>query len=647
MKKFSRTIIFANVMFALLFSSSLMNEVRADSQKEGKNAYRVLYSAEISTLNYLEASVYDEYMIAANVIDSLVEYDAYGNVLPCLAESWEYNEDRTQWTFHIRKGVKWIDNSGQEKAEVTAHDWVTTAHYVNDAAHGSENQYIYNTGAVVKKARDYFDYTNYMLVSENGSLTKDSEGNDIEKVPEILPEEIGVEAADDYTLVYTLESPCPFFLSLLSFSAYLPSYGPFVEECGEDFGMDAEHLLYCGAYVISEYEPQERRVLTKNETYWDKENIFIDEIRFTYNAEATAISLDMYRQGAVDYAQVSTDILEAVLEDEMGDQVHNLRVDSSYSFFYCFNFDPRFDEEYEPENWELAVNNESFRKSIQYGLDKVREISAQDPYYPEEILNNTITPVDFVAAGGKDYTQYEPLKEYTMGESFDEEAALFCKAQAMEELTKAGAVFPVKILMPYNNSTPNWAKECQIVEQQLENLLGTDYIDVITVAGPESGFLSATRRCGNYGLLLCNWGADYADPKTWTEPFSAGSDYNFWDQSTNKNIVALFEDYSKLTAQASEIYDNDEMRYGLFAEAEAMLIEHSIVIPLRVARQDTCYVVDDLNAYEGEYVPFGHASYKYKFKKLYDSSMSMEEFAKAREEWETAREKALEERNKE
>ena len=81
----------------------------------------------------------------------------------------------------------------------------------------------------------------------------------------------------------------------------------------------------------------------------------------------------------------------------------------------------------------------------------------------------------------------------------------------MAELTEAGCTFPVKVLMRYNPTTTNWADECQLVEQQLENLLGTDYIDIIVQAGPETGFLSAVRHTGDYGLMKCNWGADFSD----------------------------------------------------------------------------------------------------------------------------------------
>ena len=67
----------------------------------------------------------------------------------------------------------------------------------------------------------------------------------------------------------------------------------------------------------------------------------------------------------------------------------------------------------------------------------------------------------------------------------------------------------------------------QLVEQQLEGLLGTDYIDVVIQQGNES-FLTMVRRAGNYGITLCNWGADYSDASAYVvDPFNEDSSYSF------------------------------------------------------------------------------------------------------------------------
>lgn len=157
--------------------------------------FRTLYSSEVETLNYLVSYSAVDTALSANVIDALVDYDSYGSILPGLAESWESNEDMTEWTFHLREGAGWYDWQGNFYAPVTADDWVASAQYVNDAANDSAIQYMYATGSVVEKAQDYFDYTDYQLHPEYYDSTP----------RKVDASEIGVRAKDDYTLVYTLE----------------------------------------------------------------------------------------------------------------------------------------------------------------------------------------------------------------------------------------------------------------------------------------------------------------------------------------------------------------------------------------------------------------------------------------------------------
>ena len=75
--------------------------------------FRKMYSGEVTTMNYLVTGSTNDLIIPANVIDTLVEYDAYGAIKPALAESWETSEDGLTWTFHLREGVKWYDYTGK------------------------------------------------------------------------------------------------------------------------------------------------------------------------------------------------------------------------------------------------------------------------------------------------------------------------------------------------------------------------------------------------------------------------------------------------------------------------------------------------------------------------------------------------------
>lgn len=611
--------------------------------------YRTLYASEVTTLNYLITGQNNELSIAANVVDGLVEYDAYGNVEPALATSWEQNDDATVWTFKIREGVMWVDKDGKEVAPVTAHDWVSAAHYACDAKNDSST--FYTMSGVIAGADDYYDWTAYQMAlatatdgtDENGNAVKlvineDGEEEVLEEVPEASAENIGVKALDDYTLEFTLASPRPYFISMVSFGPYMPVNGEFLDQCGDKFGTSNEYLLYCGAFVLSTYQPQQQRVLTKNASYWDKDNVFLDAIQMTYNAEASSISATMYQSGEVDQADVSSNLLSAMMADPAtADLIHPTRSDTSYSYWYLFNFDPNFDKEYEPENWKKAVNNENFRKSIVHAFNRMPALATNDRIDPESLKSNTITPAAFASAS-KDFAYYGDLAAYTEGDNFDEALALEYKQKAMDELTAAGATFPVKMLMCYNPTTSNWAEECQVVEQTIENVLGTDFVDIIIQAGPETGFLGAIRRTGNYAFMKCNWGADYADPETWTDPFTyyeSGnqSSYSFIYKSEDPTTKALYAEYMELVDAAKAITDDLDARYEAFAKAEAFLLDHAFAIPFSISSRS--YQMCNLNVFEGQYASFGLANQRYKDQHLYDTSMSLEQFQAAYADWQS------------
>ena len=608
-----------------------------DNTGSQKSIYNIVYLAEIGTLNYLSTDTEVDYALCSNLVDSLVDYDKYGNVVPGLAESWSSNDDMTVWTFNIRKGVKWVDCSGNEVAELKADDWVASAQYVNNAGNEAENQYIYTTGGIVHNAQDYYDYTEYMILSDGGKKDTDDEGNELVPVDEVKPEEIGVTAPDDYTLVYTLDQTCPFFLSCLSYAAYMPVNREFLESSGDMFGRSKENILYNGAFRLTDYIPQERRTLVKNETYWDKDNVHIDEINAKYRKDVFDIEPKSFLSGEIDQVFITSDAMDKWMSDpDVSDQVHSMRPDIAYSYFYSFNFKPEFGEKYEPENWEKAVVNEDFRKSIMYSLNSRELAKVYEPYNPDILLEKTITPETFLTVGGKDYTDLEPFKKIKAQGSFDTALAQSCRDKAREALESQGVTFPIKVLLPYNPAVINWEDECNEAKKELEDTLGTDYIDVIVERGPDTGFLSAIRRSGKYALLLCNYGADFADPATYTEPFTADNTYSFWDRSEDPEIRKLFEEYAELVETAGKTYNDTKTRYDLFAQAEALMIEHAIVCPSRVSNGDG-YLADRLSQFDGQFAPYGVARSRYKGMMIHDRSMSMEEFNEAYQEWEAER----------
>lgn len=607
-----------------------------------KTDFRTLYSGEVSTMNYLVTSNTNDMSVAVNVVDCLVEYDQYGAILPALAESWSVSDDGLTWTFKIRQGVKWVDSTGKEVADVTAEDWVSSAKYVLDAANESSTEYMFE--GIVKNAAQYYAKTAAALAVKNGDYATEDEYYTGEGVtPPTVKDfsEVGVKAVDKDTLQFTLEAPKPYFLTVLSYGGYYPVYGPFLTEKGAAFGTDKDNLLYNGAYILSDFQPQVQRVLTKNPTYWDKDKVYIEKIEQTYNAEAASLAPEMFKRGEIDRASISSDILDDWQNAaDTKDIILGNRPDISYSYFYTFNFDPKFDAQYEPDNWKKAVNNESFRQSLKAALDRVLAESVDEPTNPQALINNTITPASFATTpDGKDYVTYGDLAAINSGDSFNEDKAKQFRDTAKTELAAAGVTFPVKVLMPYNPSMPNWAQSCQVIEQQMEALLGTDYIDIVVEAGPATGFLSEVRRSGKYAFLECNWGADYADPETWAQPFADDNSYNFMYSSEDATTKATVSEYYGLVDAAEAITNDEAARYEAFAKAEAFLINHAIVVPYHV--DSTGYSVSLLNPFESQWAPYGTASERYKGMKILAAPMTTADYKATAEQWDADRAAAI------
>ncbi len=581
-----------------------------------EQVYKTVYAEEVTSINYLTTATNVDFALAANLVETLVDYDRYGIIQPALAESWESSDDGLTWTFHLRKGVKWVDYEGNEVAETTANDFVSAAQYLLNPANESETANIFYS--VIKNAEAYF----------NKEITDFGE--------------VGVKAEDDYTLVYTLKEPIPYFESMLTYVCFFPAYGPFLDEMADMFGTSNSALLYNGSYLLSEFEPQMQRILTKNPTYWDAENIFITELNYKYNKEATALAGEMYKRGEISDVIIPPASLDEWMNDPvLKDQVRPSRL-GTYTYFYAFNFKPTFDAEYEPENWKLAVNNSNFRKAIVAGFNRVASMKTEDPYNPEYRIINTITPPNFASQNGVDYTQTGNLAAVTEKEFFNEKEAVALRDKAKEELTASGATFPIKVLMPYNTNSTSWANEAQVVKQQLETLLGADFIEVTLLPHAPTGFLDGTRRAGNYAIMKCNWGPDYADPQTYTDPFRREGNYNFPEYTTEVTADGknFFDAYEALVNSAKTEYTDLTKRYELFANAEAMLIDNAFVSPYNVSGGDG-YVASQVHPFETPYSAFGISSNRWKGQKLLAKPLNTEEFNAAQTEWQAARDAAI------
>lgn len=588
----------------------------APSTAAEKKDYTLIYSAELSHINYLKSSLAANTQFNYNILDGLVEFDKYGVTIPSIATEWKISEDGLTYTFKLREGVNWYTTDGEVYAEVVAQDFVDSAKWLLTAANASTTSNIFY--GVVKNGQEYFD----------GKITDFAQ--------------VGVKAIDKYTVEYNLIQPTPYFLKMTSYGCFLPANGNFLAECGEMFGSSADTLLYNGAYLLTTFEPENRRVLTMNENYWNKENIHISTITYNYNKEAKTLAPELFLRGEISEADIPQQILDEWVNDPVKKELMQSKPTTSSSNYLGFNFEPLYEAEYGPDNWKVAVNNENFRKAIYHGFDRVAAMMTSEPYEPKARLLQTITVKNFAAANGTDYTQLPALKPFSDTDQFNAELAKEYRDKAKTELT-GKATFPVKVVMPYNTGSLDLTNRVQVMEQQLEKLLGQDFIDIILVPYPPTGYLKEARSSGKFSVMEMGWGPDYADPAAYTDVMasdtSMGPKYSRPYLATEYLNTDGTSKYDELVKTARKETTDIAKRYQLFSEAEAFLIDKALVIPFFVSGGDRR--VTALDPFSGYATQFGRSMDKLKGKIILDKPLTPAEFTAAQEKYNSERDEAL------
>ena len=620
-----------------------------------ESVLRMLYDEENSTLNYLISGEW----ITSNIVDGLIEFDNHSNVIPALAESWENSDDGLIWTFHIRQGQYWYDKDGNQIAEVTAQDWVDAMKVVCDPY---ANSSMYSQVKIIEGVEDY-----YNTIVEKGPGSADFS-------------KVGVKALDKYTLQYTLNGVTPYFVPGLAYMCWLPVYGPLVEETmttdvttgnpSYGFGTSLDKIYSCGAFRITEWEPQVKQTYVKNEGNWDADRVYIDRIELRYNASAQTLGPTMVLRDEIDYSLISTDIVDD-WKVNYSDYLSKGRENSMWHNFLAFDFKPTYDDEYKPEDWMRCVLNANFRHSIMSATDRVYYINtAIDEGGADGLLQNTITPAgSCYDADGRDFAENAAF-DGIEANYYDLAKAADYKAKAIEELTAQGVTFPVTMILAYQSGQKDYENECVVLKQQLEEALGTDYINCILWAGPSEDFLSETRSAGKYSYMRVKWGADFIDPQTWSDPFigkvdtdtglKVGNTYNRWDILTDdeafrsafnsietcsignyteefiasdgyKEVQNVLNEYYDLVHKGVEEGVDINQRYSYFAQAEALLINNALVVPCYIGPAK--YQASKFNVFEGNYAACGYASKQYKGMHLLDHFISMDEYEKNLEDW--------------
>ena len=385
-----------------------------------------------------------------NCFEGLVTYDSEGSIVPGNAESWDINDELTEFTFHLRDGLKWSDGS-----DLTAQDYVYSAMRVLTPA--TTAQYLNMYTDYVVGAQEYYDGT--------GSF-----------------EDVGVKAVDDLTLVYTLKDACPYFIDLVSMWVFDPVNEETIEANGDKWTASADTYVCNGPFKISEINMGESIVLVKNENYWDAENVTLDKITFRYILD-TSTALTAYERGEVDGVRTipSGDVAR------LRAQKAGVNIAPSYgTVFYDINCAKEpFDNPLVRKALSLAIDRTAL-------INNVAQVDAEPAY-------------SFLAPGyvvdGKDIT--EGRSTWELSATADPEAA---KAALAEAGYPDGEGFPTLELSYYSDD--NVKKIAEAIGEMWTQNLG---ITVNITSADWAVFYDAVQ-AGDYDVAAMGWSADYLNP---------------------------------------------------------------------------------------------------------------------------------------
>ena len=548
-----------------------------------------LQSREIETWNVLYSQQATDLQVLTNLYDGLLESDEYGKLAPAVAESWETEDNGVTWTFHLRQGVKWVDQNGNEKGEVTAQDFLTGLEWVlnfhkNDATNTSMPM------EMIVGAEDYYNMTSELDADAGLALTAES--------PEFA-DTVGIKAIDDYTLQYTCVSEKPYFDTVATYNCLYPISQAMIDEIGID-GFKAatpENIWYNGAYTCTEYIQQNTKTLTKNPLYWDTEAKLFDSVTIKM-VESADTAYQLYTTGELDRVDLSESNLMTIYNNE-SDPYHNQLVEkrpNKKSYQFHFNYDKLNDDQTEDTNWNTAIANEAFRKTWYHGLDLTNYFKRTNAIDPMVCENNFYTMKGLVyTSDGTDYTDLV-RKEMGMTDEngttpirLDAEKAEQYKQQAIEELTAQGVTFPVEADFYISASSQTALDSANVLAQVFSDCLGDDYVKLNTKT-----YIQSSRNEVSvphlHSFMINGWGADYGDPQNYLGQMTYGEDNAYYsdqysyineveETEATKALLDTYKEFTKMVDEANAITEDLDARYAAYAKAEAYMLQHAIVIP--------------------------------------------------------------------
>lgn len=297
------------------------------------------------TFNVIVANETSSTLVTGYLFEGLTREDPFTlKVLPLLAQSWSVSPDGLEWTFYLRKNVRWFDGM-----PLTADDVVFTF-----------NDLIYNP-QIPNSARDIFT---------------------------VAGQEFKVEKIDDYTVKFTLPKKFAPFLRGMS-QPILPKHcleqsvkkGRFTFTWGID--TPPHDIIGTGPFYLDQYRPGERLIFKRNPHYWKTTNQgdslpYLDKIIFLIIANPDTALLK-FIDGELDAVGVTGQDYPLIkpLEKKRNFTIYNMGPNFGSSFL-TFNQNPGHNSKthkpYMDQPKRSWFENVHFRRAVAHTIDKKKII---------------------------------------------------------------------------------------------------------------------------------------------------------------------------------------------------------------------------------------------------------------------------------
>jgi peptide/nickel transport system substrate-binding protein len=418
----------------------------------GRDTFVFAASSDPATLDPALANDGETFRVARQMFEGLVGTEpGTPDPAPLLAESWEVSEDGLEYTFQLKDGVKFQDDT-DFNAEAVCFNFDRWNNF---------------TGVLQSESLSYYYGKVFGGYGGEGKYA-------------------GCEASDELTAVITLNSPLPELVPALSLPAFSMQSPTAIQEYGADEVGGTEeapelseygqgHPVGTGPYQFVSWKVGEQVELEAFDGYWGEQGQ-IKRVIFPVIADATA-RRQALQAGDVDgYDLVGPADLQA-LEDD-GFQIVNR---DPFNILYLGM------NQADPKLADLKV-----RQAIAHAIDKEALVTSTLPE-GTEVATQFVPPA--VVGHSDDVTTYD----------YDPERAKQLLKEAGAENLTLDFNYPTDVSRPY---MPTPEQTFEAISADLEEV----GITVNAKPAPWApDYLDTIQGTPNHGLHLLGWTGDYND----------------------------------------------------------------------------------------------------------------------------------------